>query len=145
MKKAVGALKELKKMLPYILVFNGAVILVSVILGVFYGFDWRVYSGVVVGNILMTANFLGIGITAEIIVKSKNFKKGQFLGNLSYGIRYIGMFVILAAFLTFGLINPISAVIPLFYPKIYYTFIFLNKDARQAGEKSSDARKPHNG
>ena len=145
MKKAQQALKELKKMLPYILMFNGAAVLVSVILGIFYGFDWRVYSGLLVGNILMTANFLGIGITAEIIVKSRSFKKGQFLGNLSYGIRYIGMFVILAAFLTFELINAFTALIPLFYPKIYYTFIFLNKDELQADEKSSDARKPHNG
>ena len=130
MKKAALALSELKKMLPYILIFNGAVILVTVILGIIFGFDWRIYSGLLVGNILMTANFLGIGITAEIIVKAKSFKKGQFLGNLSYGIRYIGMFVILAAFLTFGLINPISAVLPLFYPKIYYTFFYirLNKE-----------------
>lgn len=130
MKKAAGALSELKKMLPYLLMFNGAVILVSIILGIFYGFDWRIYSGLLVGNILMAANFIGIGITAVTIIKAKNFKKGQFLGNLSYGIRYIGMFVILAAFLTFGLINPVSAVLPLFYPKIYYTFFYirLNKE-----------------
>ena len=125
MKKAAQALGELKNMLPYILIFNGAVLLVLVIIGIFYGFDWRIYIGLLVGNILMTANFIGIGITSEIIVKSKSFKKGQFLGNFSYGIRYIGIFVILAALLIFELINPVTAIIPLFYPKIYYTFFYL--------------------
>lgn len=125
MKKAAQALGELKNMLPYILIFNGAALLVLVIIGIFYGFDWRIYIGLLVGNILMTANFIGIGITSEIIVKSKSFKKGQFLGNFSYGIRYIGIFVILAAFLIFELINPVTAIIPLFYPKIYYTFFYL--------------------
>ena len=125
MKKAAQALGELKNMLPYILIFNGAALLVSIIIGIFYGFDWRIYIGLLVGNILMTANFIGIGITSEIIVKSKSFKKGQFLGNFSYGIRYIGIFVILAALLIFELINPVTAIIPLFYPKIYYTFFYL--------------------
>ena len=125
MKKAAQALGELKNMLPYILIFNGAALLVSVIIGIFYGFDWRIYIGLLVGNILMTANFIGIGITSEIIVKSKSFKKGQFLGNFSYGIRYIGIFVILAVLLIFELINPVTAIIPLFYPKIYYTFFYL--------------------
>ena len=125
MKKAAQALGELKNMLPYILIFNGAALLVSIIIGIFYGFDWRIYSGLLVGNILMAANFIGIGITSEIIVKSKSFKKGQFLGNFSYGIRYIGIFVILAALLIFELINPVTAIIPLFYPKIYYTFFYL--------------------
>ena len=131
MKKAALAISELKKMLPYILVFNGAVLIVSVILGIFFGFDWRIYSGLLVGNILMTANFLGIGITAEIIVKAKSFKRGQFLGNLSYGIRYIGIFGILALLLTFGAVNPVSAVVPLFYPKIYYTFFYLRKNEEE--------------
>lgn len=112
-------------MLPYILIFNGAALVVSIVIGIFYGFDWRLFSGLLVGNILMTANFIGIGITAELIVKSRNFKKGQFLGNFSYGIRYIGIFVILGALLTFELINPVTAIIPLFYPKIYYTFIYM--------------------
>ena len=58
-------------------------------------------------------------------IKAKNFKKGQFLGNFSYGIRYVGIFVILAALLTFELINPVTSLIPLFYIKIYYTFFYL--------------------
>lgn len=125
MKKAAQALGELKNMLPYILIFNGAALVVSIVIGIFYGFDWRLFSGLLVGNIIMTANFIGIGITAELIVKSRNFKKGQFLGNFSYGIRYIGIFVILGALLTFEFINPVTAIIPLFYPKIYYTFIYM--------------------
>lgn len=125
MKKAAQALGELKKMLPYLLAFNGAVIVFSIVFGIIFGFDWRVYTGLLVGNILMTANFIGIGITSEMIIKAKNFKKGQFLGNFSYGIRYVGIFVILAALLTFELINPVTALIPLFYTKIYYTFFYL--------------------
>ena len=68
----------------------------------------------------MIANFLLIGYTAEIIVKARNPKRGQFLANFSYGARYVGIFAILALLLTFELISPFTAVIPLFFPRIYY-------------------------
>ncbi len=115
------AVDELKEMLPTIIVFNVLIILSIVTIGFFSGFDYRLYTGLLTGNILMAVNFLIIGVTADAITRTRQQKRGQFLGNFSYGARYIGIFVILAALLTFDLISPFTAVIPLFFPKLYYT------------------------
>lgn len=115
------AVDELKEMLPTIIVFNVLIILSIVAIGFFSGFDYRLYTGLITGNILMVVNFLIIGVTAGAIARTRQQKRGQFLGNFSYGARYIGIFIILAALLTFDLISPFTAVIPLFFPKLYYT------------------------
>lgn len=131
-----NASAELKGMLPYILIFDGAVTAVCVVIGLVSGFDWRLYTGLVVGNALMLANFLLIGYTAKKILQSRDFRRGKLMGNLSYGLRYIGIFVILAALLTFGLVSLPTAVIPLFYPKIYYTFFYLKTNSHEEDEGS---------
>lgn len=115
------SMTELKAMLPTVLACNGVVLLTVVSIGLAFGADWRLYTGLLVGNLLFAANFLLLGRTALSIARSKDARRGQVLGNFSYGARYIGMFVILALLLTFQLISPFTAVIPLFYPKIYYT------------------------
>lgn len=115
------AVDELREMLPWLIAFN-VVLLVSVTaIGFGFGFDYRLYTGLLAGNVLMLANFIIIGITAGAISRTRQFKRGQFLANFSYGARYIGIFVILAALLTFDLISPFTAVLPLFFPKLYYT------------------------
>lgn len=116
---------ELRAMLPHILIFNAAAVVVSVFIGAAFGFDWRVYTGLLTGNALMAANFLLIGLTAEKVVRCKDFRRGKQLASISYGLRYTGIFVILAGLLTIRVIDPIAAVIPLIYPKIYYTFFYM--------------------
>lgn len=115
------AVEELKVMAPFLLSANIIIILSIVMIGFAFGFDYRLFTGLLTGNILAVSNFLLIGVTAGAITRTRQFKRGQFLGNFSYGARYIGIFVILAALLTFDLISPFTAVIPLFYPKLYYT------------------------
>ncbi len=122
------AAAELKAMLPYLLVFNAAAVIVAVCVGLGFGFEWQVYTGLITGNVLMTANFLLIGVTADKIIRMKDFRKGKQLGSVSYALRYIGIFVILAGLLTVKVINPVAAVIPLFYPKIYYTFFYIRSE-----------------
>lgn len=120
-KRKNQAVDELREMLPWLIAFN-VVLLVSVTaIGFGFGFDYRLYTGLLAGNVLMLANFIIIGITAGAISRTRQFKRGQFLANFSYGARYIGIFVILAALLTFDLISPFTAVLPLFFPKLYYT------------------------
>lgn len=130
------AREELRRMLPFILAFDGVALAVSVFVGAAFGFDWRVYSGLAVGNALMIANFLLIGFTAGKIVRCRDYRRGRFIGNMSYGLRYIGIFVILAALLTFGLVSPVTAIIPLFYPKIYYTFFYLKFNSHEEDKGS---------
>ena len=125
-------------MLPYLLIFNAAALIVSVIIGAAFGFDWRVYTGLALGNLLMAGNFLLIGLTADKVVKSRDFRRGRNLAGMSYGLRYAGMFAVLAGALTIGAVDPIAAVIPLFYPKIYYTFFYIRSRSREE-EQDNDA------
>lgn len=115
------AAAELREMLPSVLAYNGLILLSILSIGFAFGHDWRLYTGLLAGNLLFAANFLLIGATAASIARTREARRGQFLGNFSYGARYIGIFVILALLLTFGLISLFTAAIPLFYPKIYYT------------------------
>ena len=116
--------EELKAMLPFIAVTDGAVILAALVLGFVYGFDWTVFSGLAVGNVIMLTNFVLVGFTAEKIVKCRDFRRGRTIGGISYGLRYAGMFAVLALLLSLKVINPITALVPLIYPKIYYTFFY---------------------
>ncbi len=120
-KRKNQAAEELREMLPFILTANLIIILSVIVIGFKTGFDYRLYTGLAVGNLLMAANFLIIGITAGAITRTRQQKRGQFLANFSYGARYIGIFIILALLLTFELISVFTAVIPLFFPRIYYT------------------------
>lgn len=124
-------MRELKNMLPALLIYNGLLLAGIIAVSFLEGFDWRFYTGVLVGNALMAGNFLLIGATANRILASRNSNKGRFFGNLSYGLRYIGIFAVLAILLTFEFISPFTAVIPLFYPKIYYTLDALRHDPEE--------------
>ena len=119
--------EELKAMLPFIAATNGAALLVSVVFGFIFGFDWTVYSGLAVGNILMLLNFVLIGMTVDRIVRCRDFRRGRTIGSVSYGIRYAGLFAILAGLLTIHAVNIVTVLVPLCYPKIYYTFIYTLK------------------
>lgn len=114
-------MQELKKMLPSLVVYNFILLLAIGAVWLGFGFDYRLLTGLLLGNALMLLNFYFIGFTARKVSQTRSFKRGQFLANLSYGIRYIGMFAVLALFLAFDLISLFTAVIPLFYTKIYYT------------------------
>ena len=120
-KRKNQAVDELRGMLPWLIAFNVVLLASVTAIGFGFGFDYRLYTGLLAGNVLMLANFIIIGITAGAISRTRQFKRGQFLANFSYGARYIGIFVILAALLTFDLISPFTAVLPLFFPKLYYT------------------------
>ena len=124
-KRKNQAVDELRQMLPFILTADLLIVLSIVVIGFSAGFDYRLYTGLLTGNALMAANMYFIGTTAQAVSKTRDPKRGQFLANFSYGARYVGMFVILALLLTFKLISPFTAVIPLFYPRIYYTLAAL--------------------
>ena len=122
--------EELKAMLPFIAATNGAALLVSVVFGFIFGFDWTVYSGLAVGNVLMLLNFVLIGMTVDRIVRCRDFRRGRTIGSVSYGIRYAGLFAILAGLLTIHAVNIVTVLVPLCYPKIYYTFIYTLKHGK---------------
>lgn len=115
------AYDELKGMIPTALIINGLVILGVSIYGLFEGITWRVFTGLFLGNILFIANFILTGTGALATLTKSNAKQGKFHANMYYGMRYIGLFVILGGCMWLKIINPLTAFIPLFIPKIYYT------------------------
>ena len=123
-------------MLPYLLILNGAALAVCIGLGFAFGFDWRLYTGLAAGNALMLTNFVLIGYTAEKVARCRDFSKGRSISRISYGLRFTGIFAVLALLLTFRLINPIAGVVPLFYPKIYYTFFYIKFISHKEEQKN---------
>ncbi len=116
------AFDELKAMIPAALVVNGAALLGIGIYGIFDEITWRTVLGLVYGNLLSLFNFILIGKTAVTTIAKATESKGKFFANMSYGIRYVGLFLFLAAGLWLKVIDPVPAFIPLFIPKLHYTF-----------------------
>lgn len=121
-------LTELKAMLPVFI--SGDIILV--LAGIIYcfvsgSFDYRLFTGILAGNFASVGYFLSLGIGAENALLRKNNKKARFSANLSYGMRYVGLFLIYALLMVFGLVNIFTAVIPLFFPRIYYFLTLFKK------------------
>ncbi|MCL2107870.1 MAG: ATP synthase subunit I [Oscillospiraceae bacterium] len=114
------ALEELKQMTPFFLIANGAVLLISGILGLFIKVDWGVFTGLLIGNIAAAVNFYLIGFTTGRAIRRRDTKRARSYFAFSYGMRMLGIFGVFAVLITFGLINPITAIAPLLYPSVYY-------------------------
>ena len=98
-------------LLPY---YIGALILlgiVSVILMISGIGDYTLLTGAAAGTAVSALNFALMAISAEKAITL----------NGSYGARYIGTFIILGVLMFSKIINPVTAVLPLFVPKIAYT------------------------
>ena len=105
-------------LLPY---YIGALVLlgiVSVILMISGIGDYTLLTGAVAGTAVSALNFVLMAISAEKAMTEKSAKLAM---NGSYGARYIGTFIILGVLMFFKIINPVTAVLPLFVPKIAYT------------------------
>ena len=111
---------ELKALLPYYIGMFLLITAVSVILIITGVSDYTLITGAVTGTLLSAVSFVLMGLTAE-----KSLYKGEKSARLSinagYAIRYLATFIILGALMYFKLINPITALLPLFVPKIGYT------------------------
>ena len=130
------ALGELKGMVPMFLIVNGLVLIGLAVYGFFEGITWRAFTGLLAGNVLCIGNFILMGAAAANTVTKATAKKGQFYANVSYGARYIGLFLCLAAGLYFKVIDVIPAFVPLFVPKLHYTikYVFAGKSLEDFGE-----------
>lgn len=130
------ALDELKAMLPMFLIVNGLALIGLAVYGFFEGITWRAFTGLLLGNLLCAGNFILLGAAAMKTVTQATEKKGKAYATVSYGGRYIGLFLCLAAGLYFKVIDVIPAFIPLFVPKLHYTitYVFPGKGPDKIGE-----------
>lgn len=107
-------------LLPY---YIGALVLlgiVSVILMISGIGDYTLLTGAAAGTAVSALNFVLMAISAEKAITLTE-KSAKLAMNGSYGARYIGTFIILGVLMFFKIINPVTAVLPLFVPKIAYT------------------------
>lgn len=123
-------LKELKSMFPTFIICNAVAIVGCVIYSMATDlYDWRILTGLLLGNAAALGNFYLLGVKASKVVKSKDIRKAQTYSTTLFLVKYFGAFALFGALVTFELINLITAVIPLFYPKIHYTMkAILNKE-----------------
>jgi hypothetical protein len=121
-------LTELKGMVPILLICNGVAIVSCVIYGLVVAHDFRLYTGLVIGNAATIGNFYHLGVKAGNVARMKDASRARRYATSSFFVRYFGAFAVFGVLIHFGLINAITAVIPLFYPKIHYTIkAMLNK------------------
>lgn len=116
------AYEEMREMLPTALIVNGAVLVIIALYGIFEGTTWRAVTGLLYGDLLAAGNFILLGASASAAITKGTVKKGQFFANMSYGGRYIGLFLLLAAGIWLDFIEVLPAFAPLFIPKLHYTF-----------------------
>ncbi len=121
------AYKEIRDMLPTALIINGLAMVGIAVYGLFEGVTWRAMTGLLFGNLLAAGNFILLGMSAASTLTKANAKKGQFFANMTYGGRYIGLFLLLAAGLMLGVIDAVPAFVPLFIPKVHYMFKYTFK------------------
>lgn len=123
------AAKELKALLPYYIIIFLLISIVSAVICMVSGFNWRLFSGAAAGTLISAASFFTLAVSCQNI-SHMNEKTARLSMNGTYALRYIAMFLILGVMMYFKLIEPFTAVIPLFVPKIGYTVnaMFFDKD-----------------
>ncbi len=125
-KKSGVAVKEIKTLLPFFIGGLALMLLICVPLMIGGIGDYTLITGAVAGTLVAFINFVLLGISAEKSLYMGE-KKSQLYMNGSYAVRYIGMFIILGVLMYLKLINPVTALIPLFIPKIAYTVLALKE------------------
>ena len=125
-------------MVPMFLIVNGVALIGLAVYGFFDGITWRAFTGLLLGNILCAGNFILMGASATKTVMQATEKQGKAHATVSYGIRYIGLFVCLAIGLYFKVIDIIPAFVPLFVPKLHYTikYVFAGKSLEDFSENN---------
>ena len=123
------AFAELRDMLPVYVTANVIVVCISAVFALRGELRTAVLltAGTLAGTCVSVLNLLGIGYTARLAVQQQAQKRAAFICNAGYGIRYAGMAVIFAALLLLKAVNLIALFVPLFVPKIYYTFVYTYK------------------
>jgi hypothetical protein len=115
-------LGELKSMIPTFLICNLIVLIICTIYCITVAsFDWRLLTGLALGNTAAVLNFYFLGYKSAKIIRSRNKRKAQVYTSGMFFVRYFGSFILFGVLITFKMINPITVVVPLFFTRIHYT------------------------
>lgn len=113
-------------LLPYYLGMLALLGIISVILIVSGAGDYTLLTGAAAGTAVSALNFALLAISAEKAVTMTE-RSAKLAMNGSYGLRYIATFLILGALMFIKAVNPVTAILPLFVPKIAYTVTALKE------------------
>ncbi len=118
MKKNEPIYLEMRSLAPYFLVISGVYLAVTIALCCVLHFDYTLPVGAIYGTVTAAANFLLLGKTAQKALKKRSEKAANTYMSTMYAIRYLGLFVLLTIGALAPFISLITAIIPLFFPKI---------------------------
>lgn len=104
---------ELERLLPRMALLSIPTFLVSL----FFGFSLPFLAGLVVGTAYAMVSLVMLGITIERSVE-KGAKKGTANMYLSYGVRYLVLFLICFVAIETGWMSFIAIIIPQFFARI---------------------------
>lgn len=118
MKKNEPIYQEMRSLSPYFLIISGVYLCVTLVLCFAMKFDYTLPVGAVYGTAVAALNFLLLGKTAQKALRKRSEKAANTYMSTMYAVRYLGLF----AMLTLGALAPfislITAIIPLFFPKL---------------------------
>lgn len=86
----------------------------------FYGLDYRLVTGLLLGTDAMTANFILLGYSAERAVERTAASAKRYMLRF-YIIRFAIMGAAIAAGFILPCFDPVCTFLPLLWPKIMYT------------------------
>ncbi len=118
MKKNEPIYLEMRSLAPYFLIVSGAYLAVTIALCCVLHFDYTLPVGAVYGTATAAANFLMLGKTAQKALKKRSEKAANTYMSTMYAVRYLGLFILLTLGALAPFISLITAIIPLFFPKI---------------------------
>ena len=113
--------QEIFSLAPYYLTVCGIYFAAVLALAFTPWFDYTLITGAVNGAVQCAANFFFLGKSAQSALKRGSAKSAQTYMNVMYCLRYLGLFALLTAAALLPFINLITALIPLFFPKIVIT------------------------
>ncbi len=119
--------KEFFALLPFYIGCFVILCVISLVLLICKISDYTLFTGAAAGTAVSMASFIAMGKSAEGLVYVKDSKKAQTKANVNYAIRYILTLLVLGVLMYFKLVNPITALIPLFVPKIAYFILAMKK------------------
>ncbi len=118
MKKNEPIYLEMRSLAPYFLIISGVYLAATIALCCVLHFDYTLPVGAIYGTVTAAANFLLLGKTAQKALKKRSEKAANTYMSTMYAIRYLGLFVLLTIGALAPFISLITAIIPLFFPKI---------------------------
>jgi hypothetical protein len=113
---------EMQSMRKSLVIYNAIVLLAFGVYGIVTReFDWSVLTGLLLGNTATLLNFYALGVKTDNILRSKNAGYAKRYATVGFFLRYFGAFAVFGILIHLGFVNIFASLIPLFYPKIYYT------------------------